>query len=543
SILIVHRYPFLIIEIGQHQWRMCDLHEVYILTKKKILFGTPFLLTALLFLGGSILLTALLFLGGDESDDKTSITEDVETIINPMEDWPKFRRDLANTGRSIETGISSTNAHRLKLKWKFDTDSKIIASPAVATIDGIRTVYIGNSAGIFYAVDADTGDRRWSFTIDRGRFTCSNPDRCRIGSSAAVENGIVYFGAENAYLYALDAADGTLLWKKQLGDPDTGYEIWSSPAVYNGIVYVGVASHMSMPCVAGRVVALDSTSGANVWSFNTIDQATCPSGFCLGAGVWSSPAIDTHFGTLYIGTGNSGKGCVPSTANATKYPDGILGVDLTNGQLKSFFQTFPNDLNDKGDVGATPALYETKLINECEGTNQTSFWITVPTKDSFLYTAQRGISGLLSDPVGIPLDSGRAIASPAVLPFTHSEDCGSDGLQLTVIGNDILVPTFNGNLFDIRQLNDGSTEILWSLLVKACPEDNPCPLYSSPAIIADLIIFGGGEGNIHAATTEGQIVWSYGTLGLVASSPAISHNTIYFGSYDGSLYAVSIDGQ
>ena len=66
---------------------------------------------------------------------------------------------------------------------------------------------------------------------------------------------------------------------------------------------------------------------------------------------------------------------------------------------------------------------------------------------------------------------------------------------------------------------------------------------SAPAVVTDLIFFGGGDGNVYAVTTEGTLVWALGTGGLVPSGPAISHSTVYFGSYDGFLYAVSLDGQ
>ena len=458
------------------------------------------------------------------------------------EDWPKYRRDLANTGRSAETGISSLNIDQFKLKWKFDSGGRISASPAVATVGGIRMVYIGNWAGTFFAFEADAGSQTWSFEVDKVGQRCSTPGRCRIYSSAAVDNGMVYFGAESGFVYALDAATGSLVWKKQLGNPDAGYAIWSSPAVHNGVVYLGVASHQSAPCVVGRVEALDAATGANVWTLDTIDQSTCPSGVCVGAGVWSSAAIDPEFGTLYIGTGNSGRGCSPPSANATKYPDGILALDLATGAVKSFFQTLPNDLNDEGDIGAAPVLHTTETVNECAGTHATSHWVTVPTKDSAVYTFARGADGLLGDPAVLRLDSRDAIASPAVVPFTQSVSCRPPDLLVLTQGNDIFVPTFNGVLFGIRQMG-AAMEIRWEQALHDCPPDNPCPLFSAPAAVNDLIIFGGGDGNIYATTTNGQLAWSFGTLGLVASGPAISHSTVYFGSYDGFLYAVSRNGE
>ncbi|MGH9862954.1 MAG: PQQ-binding-like beta-propeller repeat protein, partial [Candidatus Acidiferrales bacterium] len=155
-------------------------------------------------------------------------------LSSPLEDWPKYRRDLSNTGRSLESAISSRNVARLDVKWQFDTGAKISASPAVATVGGIRTVYIGNWAGDLVAVNADTGAQRWRFTIEKVGAVCTTTARCRIASSPAVATGIVYFGTETGHVYALNASTGALVWRRQLGDPDQGYEIWSSPAVHNG---------------------------------------------------------------------------------------------------------------------------------------------------------------------------------------------------------------------------------------------------------------------------------------------------------------------
>lgn len=475
--------------------------------------------------------------------DVTRFDTAAVTVTSPLEDWPKFRRDLANSGRSRESLISSRNVDQLATKWRFDTGKKVSASPAVATVGGVRTVYAGNWQGDFFAVNADIGEERWKFTIPGGGPTCTVSNQCRITSSAAVEGGVVYFGTATAEVYALDAATGALKWKAQLGDPAQGAEVWSSPAVYQGVVYIGLASHSSAPCVVGRVVALDAATGAAVWSLDTIDQTTCPSGVCLGAGVWSSAAIDTQFGLLWIGTGNAGKGCSPATENASLYPDGLLALDLATGTVVDFFQTFPNDLNDEGDVGATPALHETRVVNQCTASDLTDYWVSVPSKDSVSHTGPRGATGLLAPPTSIALMSGEAIASPAVIPVTQSSACGAGSEQLIESGNDIIVPTFDGILYDIGQDSAGATAIRWQTLVKACDPSNPCPLFSAPATMTDLIFFGGGEGNIHAATTDGLLVWSAGTNGLVAGGPAISHNTIYYTSYDGFLYAATLDGQ
>ena len=468
------------------------------------------------------------------------------TITSPAEDWPKFRRDFSNSGVSGETSISSSNVSQLALKWKFNTGNQILSSPVVATVAGIRTVYVGNSNGTLYALNADTGAQLWSYTVDQVGACAVYSLGCTLNSSAAVQDGKLFFGAGNAYVYALDASTGSLVWKTQLGDPNLGYAVYTSPAVYNGLVYVGVASQYDEPCVPGQVLALDESTGTPAWTFNTLDQSTCPGGNCVGAAVWSSPALDLRFGTVYVGTGNPGETCTPPTANATKYPDGILGLDLSTGQLKSYFAA-PSNPDVDADMGSAPILHQTSTLDNCAGTDQTLYWLSIASKDSHVYTAPRGASGLLADAQQIVRDPSQFIGSPLALPFTQSQACGQGSRQVVNAGNYIFAPAEQGTLIDLQQLGNGQTSTLGTILPPPCPAGDLCLQWSSPVAIQDVVFFGGGDNNLSAATSAGspvgRVVWQFPTQGAIISSPAISHGDVYFGSLDGYVYCVSVSGQ
>src|SRR5580704_1523482 len=255
------------------------------------------------------------------------------------EDWPKYKRDLANDGLSAETGINSTNISQLQTKWTFPTGAIVSASPAIATVNGTSTLYLGSWTGTFYAINAVTGQSIWTFQVD-AVGACAKGG-CHIGSSAAVDvaNNLVFFGARNAYLYALNATTGQLVWKQMTGLSAKGYEIWSSPAFFNGMLFVGVSAHGDDPChEGGEVNAYQELSGTQAWSFNSFDQCTCPSGVCVGGSVWSSVAIDDVNGIVYAGTGNPGSTCAPPSQNAGLYPDSILAFNAASGTLLNYFQ-------------------------------------------------------------------------------------------------------------------------------------------------------------------------------------------------------------
>jgi outer membrane protein assembly factor BamB len=447
------------------------------------------------------------------------------------QDWPKFRRDNSNTGRSTETGISSANVASLKVKWTFSTGSLISAQPSVATVGGIRTVYVGSGNGKFWALNATTGAKRWSYTIDG----CgSTKGTCRIGSSAAVVNGVVYFGAHNGYIYALNASTGALVWKKKLGDPAKGYAIWSSPLVVNGLVYVGVAGADDSPCVQGRVEAMSATTGTSAWTFDTIDPSSCPSGTCVGATVWSSPAYDPSTNILYITTGNPGSTCSPKTANAVRYPDSILALNANTGQLINYRKVNANDTSDH-DFGSSPVLHSTSVRNDCTGSSSTKNWVTAYNKNHKVYTVSRSSAGLGSTIVTGSVDSWGVITPPLV-PFTSTTSCSTTG-QIHNQGDYYYVTTTTGKLYKFTLTPRPAVSLSWSRIPSGSQ------LYSSPTSITDLIFLGSFDHHLYAYNSSGTKRWSYLTGGGVASPPAISAGRVYIGSYDGKVYCFSINAQ
>jgi outer membrane protein assembly factor BamB/tetratricopeptide (TPR) repeat protein len=69
-----------------------------------------------------------------------------------------------------------------------------------------------------------------------------------VRGSPAVAGGLVYFGAQNGYVYALDRQTGELVWKWHEGVP-----ISASPTVTDGVVYVATTD--------GQVIAIGGESG------------------------------------------------------------------------------------------------------------------------------------------------------------------------------------------------------------------------------------------------------------------------------------------
>ncbi|MBE9517130.1 MAG: PQQ-binding-like beta-propeller repeat protein, partial [Bacteroidetes bacterium] len=109
------------------------------------------------------------------------------------------------------------------LGWKHKTSGMVYASPVLS--NGV--VYIGSMDSIFYALDAESGRKKW-------RFHSGNT----IQSSAATYKNLVFFESGNS-LFALTTG-GKLKWSLDLceGEINNQMDPWdfhhSSPCVHNG---------------------------------------------------------------------------------------------------------------------------------------------------------------------------------------------------------------------------------------------------------------------------------------------------------------------
>src|SRR5438445_13758186 len=81
-------------------------------------------------------------------------------------DWPMYQHDTARTGAAGCTDIGPSNAATLAPRWFAPTKGGVTASP-IAVSDTVvsDTVFVGDNAGIFYAITATTGTVAWQFNI------------------------------------------------------------------------------------------------------------------------------------------------------------------------------------------------------------------------------------------------------------------------------------------------------------------------------------------------------------------------------------------
>jgi outer membrane protein assembly factor BamB len=88
------------------------------------------------------------------------------------------------------------------LMWRFDTGAPIRSSPVIGrapTGEPGQIVYFGNGDGILFALDAQTGRRRWSY--DTTGAGDALPDRNDLNGSPALGEGGVFIGGEHGQLW------------------------------------------------------------------------------------------------------------------------------------------------------------------------------------------------------------------------------------------------------------------------------------------------------------------------------------------------------
>jgi outer membrane protein assembly factor BamB/predicted MPP superfamily phosphohydrolase len=137
--------------------------------------------------------------------------------------------------------LSATNG---KLLWKVKTEKAALAHPVIDK----QIVFAGSSDGHFRALDLKTGKLVWEFSNVTG-FVVTKP---------LIYDGRIYFGCWNNDFYCLDRNKGTLLWKWNNGSDNRMY----SPAAC-----FPVATNQRIFIVAPDryMTALEASNGSVIW--------------------------------------------------------------------------------------------------------------------------------------------------------------------------------------------------------------------------------------------------------------------------------------
>jgi polyvinyl alcohol dehydrogenase (cytochrome) len=255
--------------------------------------------------------------------------------------WNGWGQNLMNTRfqAAAQAGLTAADLPKLKLKWAFGFPATLDSNAHPAYANG--RIYIGSTTGTVYSIDASTGCIRWYFNAASGVRTAISVGRL---STAAGMHYAAFFGDGQSWTYAVDAANGSLIWRTKVESFPAGH-ITGSPIFYNNRLYVPVASgeegagaSPDYECCRfrGSMVALDATTGKQVWKTYTIPEEPHKTGKNKigtqlwgpsGAPIWSSPSIDAKRNVLYATTGDNYS---DPTSNMS---DAFVAFDLDTGKI------------------------------------------------------------------------------------------------------------------------------------------------------------------------------------------------------------------
>lgn len=414
--------------------------------------------------------------------------------------WPQFMGDERHTGLSTDTTLKASNVSQVRQVWQAHTGDRSYASPVVghSTALDADIVYVANQGGTMQAFQAGSGERVWTYDINRP-----------ISGPATVRDGVVYVGGDDDYLYALNADTGALICRY-----NTGGVIYSNPNVIDmgaqgKVVFLGDAG------ITGgndggnfhAVNAVDPNSAVDcsgIWKYN---QFGTPAGSVTSSGVWSSPAFarDVNGKALVVFGGSS--------------PDNsVYALDADTGTRRWAYQTqtrYPDD-----DVGAGPLVTPPGTNGFADGV------VYVPNKNNILYAlnlrtgAQLWSFDMAADTPGLT-GNGAARSTPAIVGRT---------LYLGYGFGVYAVDAITGlKVWKTQDFGLTTNQVLSS------------PSVTGPA--GDRVVWVGSEnGKVYAFSADtGRELWSTQTGSFVLASAAPADGRIYITSDDGYLYAYGLD--
>jgi len=312
--------------------------------------------------------------------------------------------------------------------WEFRCEDEVRSSPVVA--DGV--VYVGAYDNNLYALDAKTGEFRWKYPTEGG-----------IAATPFVWNDRVLIGSEDRLLYAISSGTGRILWTC----PTEG-RIRSSARVEFEHAFFGSDDY--------RLYAVNAHSGRVVWKFEALGP------------IRSTPIVGDEI--VYVGSEDNH----------------LYAVDLQSGGQKWKFRA------NRG-ITSSPILHDGLVIFGSSDWNvyaldERSGWIIWRTRTNQI-----------------------VISSPRIM----------DGV--------VYIGSADGCLYALDATNGRQ---IWKY-------DTGSQIVSNPAITESTVYVGTIGGDVISINMKsGKERWRFATHGKVTSSPFIYEGVLYIGSTDHKVYAL-----
>ena len=430
--------------------------------------------------------------------------------------WAGWGVDLRNTRfqRALSAGLDRDRVKNLKLKWAF-------GFPGAAATFGQPTsfagkLFVGSEDGTVYSLDAATGCAWWTFHASTTVKTAIS-----IGNQGRT----AFFGDTNGFVYALNVADGSVAWKVH-PDPHPAARITGSPLLVGTRLYVpissgeeGAAADPHYPCCTfrGSLVALDTTSGNQIWKAYTIDEVAKPTRKSAqgvqyfgpsGAAIWSPPTADLKRHTIYVATGNN------YTSPPSDGSDAVIAIDMKTGKKLWHRQFTPKDLWNSGCVAEQKDNCPEKRGDDFDFGSPPMLRTRADGRDILLLSQKSGIVYALDpDRRGKLLWQSRIGHGGPLGGIQWGGAADSRYAYYPLSDNDDNNPLAGGGLFAL-DLRNGKQVWFAPPPKPACVGKFGCSAaqMAPPTAIPGVVFAGSLDGHLRAYDTrDGSVIWDFNT--------------------------------
>lgn len=370
------------------------------------------------------------------------ISQELEMIVSTAlnykpEDRFKDIRAMREALISLakKTGVLSKGAtvdivpgdQTIKPIWAFKCEDEIRGS---ATLSG-GLLFVGAYDNNIYALDASKGQFQWKFAADGA-----------VISKPMIQNGYIYFGSADHKIYCIHEKTGKKNW-----DIVTDGPIRCSVKSAEGHLFVGSDD--------GNLYAIDISSAQKVWSIHT-----------EGA-IRSTPFIANDL--IYFGTESNEFIC-------------------TDFRGQTRWRFWSKKAITSSPVVSEGIVYFTSLDANCYALDSKSGWVI------WRFRMGKG-----------------SICSPVIAE------------------NYLLTGSADGFMYCIEK---ASAKEVWRFKTEH-------QVSGSPAIYKECVYFGSADGNIFCLDYKtGRKRWKFSSGGPITGTPVIANDIVYIGSADHYIYAL-----
>lgn len=286
-----------------------------------------------------------------------------ERIAKPEAgDWVSYRRTYDGMAYSPLKQIDKTTVGQLRSVWSYSVPDSSRWFPTPIVVNGL--MYVVEGGGRVLCFNAVTGQLVWvherTYPQDIALSQAFNRAR-----GLAIYNDVLYWGATDTTLLAIDAKTGKLIWEVPTGDYHNGSGHNHPPLVADGKVFIGhTGGDITAP---GVFKAFDAKTGKQLWQLKTAPQGPEDPGFetwpkdrfpIMGAAPWATITYDPTLKLVYFGTGQPEPWSAAYRGPGDAlYSNSIIAADADTGKMRWYYQPTSHDDWDRDMV------YESMLVD------------------------------------------------------------------------------------------------------------------------------------------------------------------------------------